>query len=186
MPRTCARRRLGWLVPLAALTACSEPRFEFRGYTEFSGCQRIIDTEIANGARFEGGYASTDSENPGYVTELSGELWGERVDIEVLCSDTGLPGFVHYFPYASDAKETAALWDRFGVELYALFGEPTMVSSDINRSLRFLCHNPSPILLDEWRLVDAETETEAEEDVPHEIYLAVVPRAAECLEDSRR
>lgn len=174
---------LAWIGPLLALSACTEPRFEFRGYSDLSGCQSVINAELDRGAVFRGGFESEDIENPGYVTELGGELFGEPVDIEVLCTPAGYVGSIHYYSEASDPAETDALWALFSEELYSLFGEPTMLSTDINRSLRFLCHSPSPILLDEWRLVDDTDDTEEDEAVEHELYLAVVPDSADCLDD---
>lgn len=170
---------------LLGLGACTEPRFEFRGYSDLSGCQSVINAELENGATFRGGYESEDIENPGYVTELGGELFGAPVDIEVLCTPAGYVGSIHYYSEASDPEETGALWTLFSEELFLLFGEPTMLSTDVNRSLRFLCHSPSPILLDEWRLVDQQDGAD-DEAVEHELYLAVVPDSADCLDEERR
>jgi hypothetical protein len=46
---------------------------------------------------------------------------------------------------------------------------------------RYLCHRPAPVFLDEWRLEpDADDEQAPEQ---HEIYLAVAPRATDCLDE---
>jgi hypothetical protein len=177
---------LARIAPLLALSACTEPRFEFHGYSDVSSCQGVINAELDRGAAFLGGYETEDIENPGYVTELGGELFGEPVDIEVLCTPAGNVGSIHYYSEATDPADTDALWTLFSEELFLLFGEPTMLSSEVNRSLRFLCHSPSPILLDEWRLVDEQEGADEDEAVEHELDLAVVPDSAECLDDQRR
>jgi hypothetical protein len=135
-----------------ALVACAKPRVEFRGYSDLSGCTEVIDTELANGASFLGGFDSEDPENPGYITELSGEIFDERVRIEIHCDVRGFLSSVHYISAATDPEDTGALFFRFAGELEALFGEPTLIETDISRSLRFVCHSPSPVILDEWRL----------------------------------
>ena len=183
------------LACLALLGACAEPRIEFRGYSDLSSCNEIIDAELANGAGFEGVFASEDLEDAGFVTELSGEIFGERVQIEVFCDARGFPGSVHYLSGRSDPRETGEVFHHFTEELEALFGEPTFIVTDDGRSLRFLCHSPSPVILDEWRLPEAldvdETEQPAadvsavDEEPPHEVYLAIVPSAAECLDAER-
>jgi hypothetical protein len=99
----------------------------------------------------------------------------------VFCNDAGLIESVHYLSQASDARETDAVFFRFGEELSAAFGEPTVITTDESRSLRFLCHSPSPLLLDEWRL-EPDEEQAVDEEPPHEVYIAVMPRAAECLD----
>ena len=68
-------------IPVIALTGCAEPQLEFRGYSDLSSCTEIIDAELAGGAVFQGGYPSEDLENPGYVTELLGSIFEERVRI---------------------------------------------------------------------------------------------------------
>lgn len=175
-------RQILLILPLA-LMGCAEPKFEFRGYTDFSSCAQIIDAELANGARFEGGFESEDPLMPGYVTALSGTIFDEAVDIEVFCNDSGLIETVHYLSLASDARETGDVFLRFGEELSAAFGEPTVITTDDSRSLRFLCHSPSPLLLDEWRL-EPDEELAEDEEPPHEVYIAVMPRLAECLDES--
>ena len=167
-------------IPVIALTGCAEPRLEFRGYSDLSSCTEIIDAELAGGAVFQGGYPSEDPENPGYVTELLGSIFEERVRIEILCDVRGLISSIHYVSLASDPEDTGEVFFRFADELTSRFGEPTQIVSDDGHSLRFLCHNPAPILLDEWRL---EPATDDEEAV-HEVYLAVMPEALECLSEN--
>ena len=163
-----------------ALQACSEPRFEFRGYSDLSSCTEIIDAELASGGTFQGGFESEDIENPGYVTELSGTLFSESVRIDIQCNPRGFISSIHYISAASDPMDTGAVWALFSSELETLFGEPTEILTEEGRSRRYICHNPSPALLDEWRL-----EGEEEDEVPlHEIYLAIDPRAAQCQEEA--
>lgn len=175
---------LSLLLPIA-LPACVDPKFEFRGYSDLSSCQRVIDAELANGSSFQGGYQSDDIGYLGYVTELSGTIFSERVDIDVLCTPAGDVGSIHYYSSASDPRETGRVWALFSSELEMLFGAPTEIFNEQGRSRRFLCHNPSPVLIDEWRL-EAEEDAPDDEEPDHEIYIAVVPSAAECLDDSTR
>jgi hypothetical protein len=161
-----------------ALQGCAKPQFEFRGYSDLSSCTEIIDAELANGSAFRGGYPSEDIENPGYITELSGTIFSERVRIEILCSPSGFIDSIHYIAETTEPIETGAIWARFSAELATLFGTPTEIFADNGRTRRYLCHRPSPVFLDEWRLEpDADDEDPPEE---HEIYLSVSPRAIEC------
>ena len=168
------------LIPVVALQGCAEPRLEFRGYSDLSSCAEIIDAELANGSTFLGGHQSEDLENPGYVTELAGSIFDERVRIDVECDVRGLISSIHYFSAKTDPTATGEVFFRFADELVRLFGEPTQIVTDTGHSLRFLCHNPAPILLDEWRI-----EGDNEDDEPlHEVYIAVVPLAVDCLDES--
>ena len=168
------------LIPCIALQGCAEPQLEFRGYSDLSSCTEIIDAELANGSVFQGGYESDDPENPGYITELLGTIYDERVRIEIDCDIRGFISSIHYLSLASDPEDTSEVFFRFADELLARFGEPTQIVTDSGHSLRFLCHNPAPVLLEEWRL-----EQEAENEEPlHEVYLALRPGAVECLAGS--
>lgn len=175
------RKQLLSLLACIALHGCAEPQLEFRGYSDLSSCTEIIDAELANGGVFQGGYESDDPENPGYVTELLGTIFDERVRIDIQCDIRGFISSIHYLSLASDPMDTSEVFFRFADELTAAFGEPTQIVTDEGHSLRFLCHNPAPILLEEWRL---EQETE-DEDSLHEVYLAVVPGAVGCLAENR-
>ncbi len=168
------------LIPCVALSGCAEPQLEFRGYSDLSSCSEIIDAELANGSVFQGGAESADPENPGYITELLGTIYDERVRIDIHCDIRGFISSIHYLSLASDPADTSEVFFRFAEELLAQFGEPTQIVSDAGHSLRFLCHNPAPVLLDEWRL---EQET-GDEEPQHEVYLAVVPGAVECLAEN--
>jgi len=166
------------LISLIALGGCAKPKFEFRGYSDLSSCSEIIDAELAGGANFDGGYESSDLEDPGYITALRGRIFEEPVRIEVKCDFRGFISSIHYISEASDPEATRAVFLRFAAELVSEYGEPTQIVTDEGLSLRFLCHNPSPILLEEWRLMP-----ENEDDEPmHEVYLAVIPLAADCLD----
>lgn len=170
-----------WIVLSIALQACAKPKFEFRGYSDLSSCTEIIDAELANGAAFRGGYPSEDIENPGYITELSGTLFSERVRIDIQCSPSGFIDSIHYVAETTEPIETGAIWVRYSEELATLFGAPMEVFADNGRTRRYVCRNPSPVLLDEWRLEPDADEEDPEEE--HEIYLAVSPRAIDCLDD---
>ena len=182
MARRAGTMLLGTSVTCLALTGCAEPRFEFRGYSDLSSCPEIIDAELANGATFQGGYASEDVENPGYITELEGEIFEQRVRIDILCNPQGFIGSIHYISPVTDPRETGPIFRRFAAGLETLFGPPTEVTGEDSRSLRFLCHSPAPLLVDEWRVAGGEEADEDEETI-HEVYVAVMPRVAECLDD---
>ena len=172
-----------WLIvalPIA-LHGCAKPQFEFRGYSDLSSCTEIIDAELENGAAFRGGYPSDDIENPGYITELSGTIFSERVRIEVRCSPSGFIDSIHYIAETNEPIETGVIWARFSDELAKLFGTPTEIFADNGRTRRYLCHRPSPVFLDEGRM-DQHTEAD---DAPeqHEFYLTVSPRALDCRDD---
>ena len=173
-----------WLLVLLpiALPGCAKPQFEFRGYSNLSSCTEIIDAELVNGSSFQGGYESDDVENPGYVTELYGTIFSERVRIEVLCNPSGLIESIQYVAETTEPIETGAIWERLSAELGMLFGTPTEIFSDNGRTRRYVCHRPSPIFLDEWRLEPDADEEDPEEE--HEIYLSVSPRATECLDEA--
>ena len=164
------------------LSGCAEPKIEFRGYSDLSSCAEIIDAEMANGARFEGGFGSEDIERPGFITELTGSIFDEPVDIEVFCNERGLIDSVHYFSRRSDAVDTGAVFRRFEDGLTAIFGEPLFVPSENGRSLRYLCNSQAPVLVDEWRLARTEDLADDEEP-PHEVYIGVMPRETDCLDE---
>ena len=169
-----------WWIAFILLQACAEPAFEFRGYDDHSNCTDVIDTELANGARYDGVFASEDPENPAQTVELSGTLFSENVRIDVTCT-AGRVDSIQYVSQASDPVETGAIFAKFAAELEALFGAPTVIASDRARSLRYICHSPAPVLLEEWRLVAEGDEEGDDEVVEHEVYVAVVPGATECL-----
>ena len=159
------------LMPVFMLMACTEAPFEFRGYTERSNCRQVIDAELARGSNFESAYESADPSVPGLVTELTGTIFDVPVRIEVTCARSGGTVLVHYISPARDPAETAAVFSHFATELEAAYGAPAMITSDERRSLHFLCDEPSPVLLEEWKLG---------EDT-NEVYLAIVPGAAPCV-----
>jgi hypothetical protein len=173
-----------WILPLLALSGCAEPKLEFRGYTDLSGCTDIIDAELANGSSYEGVFDAEDPEDPAQTIELSGTIFDEPVRIDVTCT-AGRIDSIHYLSRARDPRDTGAVFARFMAGLDAIFGQPDTVTSENARSLRYLCRNPSPVLLEEWRL-EPDEEQEAEDEEPdHEVYIAVVPSATACLETDR-
>ena len=165
------------------LSACAKPNFEFRAYTDLSTCTDVIDAELAGGARYNGVYASEDPADPAQTVELSGTLFSQSVDIEVICT-AGRVDTITYLSAASDPIETGAIFASFADELEALFGAPTVIVSEQTRSLRYLCHSHSPVLLEEWRLGPNQEADEAE-IVEHEVYVSVVPSAAACIDTGR-
>lgn len=169
-----------WTLPVLTLCACADPKFEFRGYTDRSGCTDVIDAELASGAGYEAVFDAEDPENPAQTIELSGTIFDEPVRIEVTCT-AGRIDSIQYISARTDPRETGALFARFADELEARFGEPTVIVGDDARSLRFLCHSPSPVLLEEWRL-GTEDSGEDDQEAVHEVYLAVVPGAAACVD----
>lgn len=160
-----------WVMPIMALPACTDPAFEFRGYTDRSSCRAVIDAELADEAEFAGAFASDDPDNPGRVTELSGELFSTRVGIDIYCSSSGAFGSIHYVTDAQDPEATAEILTRFARELELLFGAPTENVAEDRRTLRYLCSDQAPIVLEERRL----------DDQRNQVNLSVIPQAAACL-----
>ena len=72
-----------WILPLLALSGCGEPRFEFRGYSDRTGCTGVVDAELANGSNYEAVFDAEDPENPAQTIELSGTIFDEPVRVEV-------------------------------------------------------------------------------------------------------
>jgi len=179
-----ARHIVPGLIVAATIQGCTEPAFEFRGYSDLSSCTEAIDAELAAGGSWQGTFDSEDIENPGVITEIDSMLFDQRVRIDVYCDDRGLLGSVHYIAEETEPRATGAIWARFSDELSTLFGEPTEILTDEARSRRWICHSPAPVLLEEWML-PPEDEDQADEDTPpeqrpHELYLAIVPDAAVC------
>jgi hypothetical protein len=170
-----------WIVSLLLLAACERPIFGFRGYTNLSTCQEVINAELRNGSDFEGSYSSDDLEDRGMRSELVGTLFAEPVGIDIGCDDQGGIRRVTYRPAATDPDETAELMSRFATELAAIYGPPVVRYSDINRTITFLCPAPAPIRLEEWILTD---ESDAAAEPEHSVDLVVVPSAASCLTEA--
>jgi hypothetical protein len=171
------------VIPVLALQACSEPAFYFRSFHSDSPCNSVIDSEIGIGSVYFGAYESRDPERPGFVTELDGELFDEPVQIEVRCGRRNHTESVHYIATVSDAKATGALYAKFTAELEARYGPPQERQTNLRRTQYFLCDAPAPVFIEEWALIDEDDEAnEDPEDQPHELYVAVVPDAARCLE----
>jgi len=90
---------------------------------------------------------------------------------------------VHYIATVSDAKATGALYAKFSAELEAYYGPPQERETILRRTQYFLCDPPAPVFIEEWALIDEDTEADADpEEQPHDLYVAVVPDAARCLE----
>lgn len=173
--RLACRARAPALVLAAAatawLTACMEPAFEFRGYTELSSCRQVIDAELAQGASFEDAYDSFLRTEPELVTELAGQVFGQSVVIEIACNTRGSLKRIYYVADTRDPAETGAAYIRFAGELEALFGAPAETHSEGSRSLSYVCGQSSPVVLEEHELSESE----------HELYVGVVPALVSCL-----
>jgi hypothetical protein len=171
-----------WFLLALALSGCAEPKFEFRGYTDLSGCTDVVDAELASGSSYVGVYNADDPQDLAQTIELSGTIFSEPVRINVSCT-RGRVDSIQYVAQESDPKKTGPVFAAFAAGLDGLFGEPTVLVSDNSRSLRYLCDTRPPVLLEEWRLEPVDPD---EDDEPvHEVYLAVVPAAAECLTRER-
>lgn len=172
-------KRLIALIAVISVAACSEPKFAFRGYTERSSCEEVINLELAGGAEFEGAYDSDEPERPGQIAELSGMLFSETVRIDVLCTPAGFVQYVRYVSPAYDPMETGPVFRRLAAELDVLLGTPVERLNESMRGRYYLCTPPSPVALEEWKLPLEAGQTEEE----HEVYLTVVPWDIECLPD---
>jgi hypothetical protein len=177
-------KRVALIIPVVMLQACSDPAFYFRGYNSDSPCNAIIDTELALGGEFVDAYESRDAEATGYVTTLAGELFGEPVRIEIRCERGNRAASIHYLADEQEPQKTGALYAKFSSELEAQFGFSVEQFSEIHRARYFLCDHPAPIFIEEWALVDDVEDEVAVENREHELYLAIVPEAAICLENT--
>ena len=155
---------------LLFLTACTEPMFEFRGYTDISDCRKLIDAELALGAAFEDVYDDPESDGTEFITELTGTVYDQEVVISVICNERGSVRRVFYVAQTQDPQETASAYIRFAEELQAEFGVPKETLQEGSRTLSFLCPDDAPVLLEEYALSEDE----------HEVYFAVVPSAIYC------
>jgi hypothetical protein len=165
----------GWALAGVLLQACSGPPiFEFRGYTDQSGCRKAIDAELALGATFDGAYVADDSPDTDMITELTGAIYDSAFEIQIGCTNRGALSWVHYIADTVDPDETGQLFNQLADELVTRFGEPTEHLAQDSRKLHFVCDRPAPVVLEEYQLNDDE----------HEVYLAVIPHAARCI-DSR-
>lgn len=174
--------RIALIIPVIALQACSEPAFYFRGYNADSPCNSIIDIELALGAEFLDAHESRNPQTPGFVTTLAGELFESPVQIEIRCERGNKAASIHYIADEQDPEATGALYARFSTALEAQFGASTEEFTEIHRARYFLCDDPAPIFIEEWALVD-DVDNEVEvENREHELYIAIVPDAAVCLE----
>jgi len=165
------------LALLMGLAGCTESRFEFRGWSDLSSCREVIDTELANGAEFESAYDSTDPESPGHITELDGRLFDIPVRIDISCTTRGRIAAVQYIARVSQPEDTAQALELIATELAPLFGDPWVSTTPDSRTLSYGCEEPAPVRLEEWRVTAGEDDDEVE----HELYLAVVPGLMSCL-----
>jgi hypothetical protein len=147
-----------------------EPVFEFRGYTDLSDCRNVIDAELALGATLEDVFDVIDSEQGEFVTELAGQISGHAVEISIYCTERGKVRRVFYLAETRDPEQTAPAYLQLAGELQSLYGTPVETLEPDSRNLQFICPESAPILLEEYRLSDTE----------HELYLSVVPSAANC------
>ena len=163
---------------IATVTAssCSDPKLVFRGYSDRSSCEDVINAELANGAEFEGAFDSDQIERPGQIAELSGELFSEPVRIDVHCTRAGLVNDVRYVSPEWEPTATGPIFRAWAAELEAVLGPASERLTENMRGLYFLCDEPSPIALEEWKLSELEGEEE------NEVYLTVVPWDVECLD----
>lgn len=155
---------------LVLLAACSQPNFEFRGYTDISDCRNVIDAELALGAAFEDVYDDPESDGADFITELTGTVYDQEVTISIVCNERGSVRRVFYVAQTQEPQETASAYLRFAEELQAEFGVPKETLQEGSRTLSYLCPADAPVLLEEYMLSEDE----------HELYFAVVPSAIFC------
>jgi hypothetical protein len=176
------RRAAPGLLLILLVQGCSEPVFEFRGYTDLSNCRQVIDAELARGATFEDAYDSIEGFEPELITELAGQLFEQDVTIEIACTARGSVNRIHYVVDTTDPLETGRAFIRFAQELDALFGMPAENATIGARSLNYICPRSSPVVLEEYLLPDdAVLDGEESSEEQHELYLAVVPEALRCV-----
>ena len=163
-------------VSCVMLQGCSEPMFEFRGYTDLSDCRHVIDAELALGANFEDAYDSLDRREPEFITRLTGKVYDEDVFIEIACTDRGRVNRIFYVLDSQDPQTTGSAFIRYATALEMLFGVPEITIVEGSRTLNFICAEASPVVLEEYVVTVGEDDEESE----HELYLGIVPSAASC------
>lgn len=152
------------------LQACTEPVFEYRGYTDLSDCRHVIDAEMARGAIFEDAYDSLERSEPELVTELHGQIYDENVIIEVACNSSGDVNRIFYVVSSMEPEQTGDAFIRFANALELEFGVPEITVVEGSRTLEYLCPGNAPVVLEEYVVSEEE----------HELYLGVVPSLAIC------
>ena len=159
-----------WPVVFLLLSACAEPRFAFRGYTDLSDCRSVIDSELDAGAELITAFDEDLPAGEGVVTHLAGELLGSPVDILVSCYRSGQVGSVDYIGDAHEPEASAMFFLRLATELDEVFGTPFETLTADSRRWTFLCGDPATVVLREARLADMD----------YEISLLVIPFPTEC------
>jgi hypothetical protein len=160
-----------WPLAVFLLTACAEPQFGFRGYTELSDCKNVIDAEFATGASFREVIDDDDlPKGEGVITELRGELYSVPVGIFISCYDNGDVGAVDYIAEAADGATSAFFFDRLAQELGAIFPTPKPSSTLESRTLTYHCGDPATVILREA----------LHGDMDYEVSLLIEPRPGEC------
>lgn len=159
-----------WPVGFLLITACSEPRFGFRGFTDLSDCRSVIDSELLAGAEFVNAFDTELPAGEGVVTELAGELSGMPVDILVSCYRGGQVGSVDYIADAGEPEQSARFFMQLATELDTAFGTPFETLTPDSRRWTFVCGDPATVVLREARLADMD----------YEVSLLVIPYPSEC------
>ena len=160
-----------WPLGVLLLTACAEPQFTFRGYTELSDCRAVLDAELAGGARFQEAADTETLLGEGVVTQLTGNLFTVPVSIFVSCYRNGAVGSVDYIAESTVSDESAAYFEHVARELDAIFGgQLRQINTAESRSNVYHCGDPVSVVLREAR----------HGDMDFEVSLAVMPGSAGC------
>ena len=164
-------QKVFWPLGALLLTACAEPQFTFRGYTELSDCRSVLDAELEGGAKFQEAADEETLLGEGVVTQLTGNLFTVPVRIFVSCYRNGAVSSVDYIAESTVPDESAAWFEHVARELDAIFGgQPRQINTEDSRSRVYHCGDPVSVVLREARHGDMDFETS----------LAVTPGSASC------
>lgn len=170
MSRPAADMNRLWPLGALLLSACAEPQFSFRGYTELSDCKNVLDAELDGGAVFEDVIQTEMPRGDGVATQLRGKLFSADVKIFVSCYDGGDVGAVDYIQEFTDSTASAVSFGRLTEELNAIFGMPQESGSENSHVRTYHCGAPATVILREAR----------HGEMDFEVSLLVMPNPPPC------
>jgi hypothetical protein len=159
-----------WVVTLMALQACSEPTFHFRGYSDRSSCRAVIDSELAAGAEFKGAFDEALPDGAGLVTELTGSILSQPVEIDVACYLHGSVSYVDYVSRSDEQDASTRAYETFSKELDDVFGEADEERFADRRGKTYLCDESAQVTLRQTRI----------SETAYEVSLLVLPHPGDC------
>ncbi len=137
---------------IAGIAGCGDPQFAYRGYTDRSNCNDVIDAEQSQGAIIE----SRRSEDLGDlgvgvvdVIRMNAGVYGTPMIVDVACEKSGKVWGIWYIAEPADAYEEATLFDYLSEQLSSEFGAPFEGHSGVGRTGQFRCDDQGSLGLSE-------------------------------------